>query len=169
MKIPQNMTEDQVIKTIRTVSLRLANKYTFPNYDAEDIQQEAFIIGMEAMNRYDEKRPLENFLSVHIKNRLSNFKRDHYYRPDDGKAEEIQRGKKKLLDAAPVDDIRNLLVNFESSDSLEERELLEYIDAHLPVNMRGDYLRFLNDQALTKTKKNKLLGVLKEIMERFYA
>ena len=95
MKVPKNMTEEQVITTINTVSSRLANKYTFPNYETEDIEQEAFIIGMEAMDRYDEKRPLENFLSVHIKNRLSNFRRDHYYRPDDGKAEEIQKNKKR--------------------------------------------------------------------------
>jgi hypothetical protein len=35
---------------------------------------------MDAMDRYDESRPLENFLAVHVKNRLNNFKRDKYYR-----------------------------------------------------------------------------------------
>lgn len=169
MKIPKNMTEEQVITTISRISSRLANKYTFPNYEADDIEQEAFIIGMEAMSRYDENRPLENFLSIHIKNRLSNFRRDKYYRPDDGKAEQIQQGKKRLLDATPVDNIKNLLISAECSDSLEERELLSYIDNHLPANMRSDYLRFLNDQVLTKTKKTKLLEVLKEILEKFYA
>ena len=169
MKVPKNMTEEQVITTINTVSSRLANKYTFPNYEAEDIEQEAFIIGMEAMDRYDENRPLENFLSVHIKNRLSNFKRDNYYRPDDGRAEEIQQGKKRLLDASPVENIKNVLVSAECCNSLEDRELLDYIDIHLPAIMRSDYLRFLNDQSLTKTKKTKLLATLKEILENFYA
>ena len=163
------MTEEQVVATISRISSRLANKYTFPNYEAEDIEQEAFIIGMEAMDRYDELRPLENFLSIHIKNRLSNFKRDKYYRPDDGKAEEIQQGKKKLLDAGSFESVRNVLVAAECSDSLEEKELLEYIDNHLPANMRSDYLRFFNDQPLTKTKKTKLVEVLKDILERFYA
>ena len=169
MKIPKNMTEEQVIITISRISSRLANKYTFPNYDAEDIEQEAFIIGMEAMNRYDENRPLENFLSVHIKNRLSNFKRDNYYRPDEGKAEQIQQSKKKILDAASFDNMRNFLIDRENSDCLEERELMDYIDNHLPANMRSDYLRFKNDQQITKTKKNKLLILLKEILEKFYA
>jgi DNA-directed RNA polymerase specialized sigma24 family protein len=169
MKIPKNMTEEQVVATISMISSRLANKYTFPNYEAEDIEQEAFIIGMEAMDRYDEIRPLENFLSIHIKNRLSNLKRDKYYRPDDGKAEEIQQGKKKLLDAGSFESVRNVLVAAECSDSLEEKELLEYIDNHLPANMRSDYLRFFNDQPLTKTKKGKLVEVLREILERFYA
>ena len=163
------MTEEQVVSTILKISSRLASKYTFPNYEADDISQEAFIIGLEAMNRYDGVRPLENFLSIHIKNRLKNFKRDHYYRPDDGKAEKIQSGKKKILDASSIDDIKYLIVNSECSSGMEERELLEYIDNLLPANMRNDYLRFKNDQTLTKTKRQNLISCLKEILEKFYA
>jgi hypothetical protein len=169
MKIPQNMTEDQVVSTIYKISSRLASKYTFPNYEAEDISQEAFIIGMEAMNRYDGVRPLENFLSIHIKNRLKNFKRDNYYRPDQGKAEKIQQGKKKLLDASSIEGVRNFIVSSKTSDNLEVRELAEYIDLNLSANLRGDYLRFVNDQSLSKTKKNNLLDELKNILEMFYA
>jgi len=162
------MTQEQVVSTIITVSNRLASKYTFPNYDVGDIEQEAFIIGMEAMNRYDGVRPLENFLSIHIKNRLKNFKRDHYYRPDEGKARQIQNDKKKLLDASSIDNIKYLVTNCECSENLEERELYEYIDIHLPANMRSDFLRFKNDQPLTKTKKANLIAQLREILERFY-
>lgn len=163
------MTEEQVISTISKISSRLANKFTFANYEEEDIAQEAFIIGMDAMERYDEIRPLENFLSTHIKNRLINFKRDNYYRPDEGKAEIIQQGKRKLLEAQSVDTIQNFLISSESSNSIETRELLDYIDVHLPANMRSDYLRFRNDQSLTKTKKAKLIEELRVIMEKFYA
>ena len=162
------MTEEQVISTITRVSTRLASKYTFPNYEEEDIAQEAFIIGMEAMNRYDEVRPLENFLSIHIKNRLKNFKRDNYYRPDEGKAEQIQQGKKKLLDAGSIEDIRFYITTSAQSDSLEQRELVEYIDLHLPASLRADLLRFKNDQSLTKTKKANLLNELRVIMELFH-
>lgn len=163
------MTEEQVVSVIYKISSRLASKYTFPNYEEEDIAQEAFIIGMEAMSRYDEVRPLENFLSIHIKNRLMNFKRDNYYRPDDGKAEKIQQGKKKLLDAQSMDDMKNLLLAAQSSDNLETKELIEYIDSNLPINLRADYLRFRNDQPLTKTKRAKLIEELRVIMEKFYA
>lgn len=158
-----------MVSTITLISTRLASKYTFPNYEQDDIVQEAFIIGMEALDRYDGVRPLENFLSIHIKNRLKNFKRDHYYRPDEGKAEEIQQGKKKLLEAGSIDDMRSFICQKESADTLEERELIEYIDDLLPANMRGDYLRFKNEQTLTKTKRAHLLSELREIVERFYA
>lgn len=163
------MTEEQVVSTITLISSRLASKYTFPNYEVDDITQEAFIIGMEAMNRYDGIRPLENFLSIHIKNRLRNFKRDNYYRADEGKAEQIQQGKKKLLDATSIDDIRFFITTSQQSDDLEIRELIEYIDIRLPANMRSDYLRFKNDQILTKTKKAHLISELRIILEDFYA
>jgi hypothetical protein len=124
---------------------------------------------MEALDRYDGVRPLENFLSIHIKNRLNNFKRDNYYRQDEGNAEQIQQGKKKLLDASSIDEIRNFILVQDVSDNLEQRELIEYIDLHLPANMRSDYLRFKNEQNLTKTKRNQLVVCLKEIVENFYA
>lgn len=38
------------------------------------------MIALEGLNRYDDKRPLENFLWTHVKNRLGNFKRDNWER-----------------------------------------------------------------------------------------
>lgn len=160
------MSSDQTEK-IREIARAAAKKYTFPNYDEDDIEQEAFIIGLEAMSRYDPDRPLENFLRVHIKNRLSNLRRDKYYRPDTGKAESIQKGKKKLLDASPLDDI-SYAFSVLDKDNLEDCELLEYIDSHLDATYRSDYLRFLDGQKLTKARRIKLFEQLKEIMVNYY-
>lgn len=163
------MTQEQVTLVITQVANRLASKFTFPNYDREDIAQEAAIIGMEAMSRYDGVRPLENFLSVHINNRLKNLKRDKYYRPDNGKAKEIQSDKKRLLDAGSIDGIKHLIIDSECSEEIEHRELYEYIDLHLPAKMRGDFLRFKNDLPLTKTKKLNLLNELRSIISAYWA
>jgi hypothetical protein len=65
--------------------------------------------------------------------------------------------------------MRTFIFHKEASQSLEERELLEYIDAYIPANMRGDYLRFKNEQTLTKTKRAHLLTELRAILEKFYA
>lgn len=162
------MTQEEVTNLILKVAKRLSNKFTFPNVDEDDIEQEAFIIGMDALERYDGVRPLENFLSVHIKNRLKNYKRDHYYRQDQGRAEEIQKNKKKLLDAAPIDNF-SFLLSKQFTDSYLYREVITYIDQRLPSHYRADYLRFQNDQALTKTKKSNLLKCLRGILEEFYA
>ena len=79
MNIPKNMTKEEVLDKIKLVVDRISPKYTFHGYDVDDIKQEAFMICMDALDRYDQKRPLENFLSVNLSNRLKNFVRDNHY------------------------------------------------------------------------------------------
>ncbi len=81
-KIPDGMTEDQVVQIIDKISSRLAHKFTFGFYTYEDIKQQAFIEGWKGLDTYDASRPLENFMWTHIKNRLCNFKRDNFERLD---------------------------------------------------------------------------------------
>jgi hypothetical protein len=64
MRIPDGMTEGDVMITIERVSSRIAPKYVTYGYTLDDMKQEAFIMCVEALPRYDNKRPLENFLSV---------------------------------------------------------------------------------------------------------
>jgi len=58
----------------------LGKKYKFGYYDLEDMMQEGRMLALKAIETYDEERPLENFLSVYIKNRFINLKRDKYFR-----------------------------------------------------------------------------------------
>ena len=51
MKIPSNMTEEEVTEVIRKVCERSAPKYTFYGYDSKDMIQEATIICMEALGK----------------------------------------------------------------------------------------------------------------------
>lgn len=74
------MTEEEVIAIITKIAKKLSYKFTFGFYSREDIQQEAFIIGMDGLEGHDGIRPLENFLWRHIHNRLCNFKRDNFIR-----------------------------------------------------------------------------------------
>ena len=101
MKIPKNLNEQEVVDIITRVAHKLAPKYVFASYEVEDIEQEAFMMGVEALDRYDPTKPLENFLYAHINNRLKNFKRDNYYRFDYGNAQKIQDCKKSILE--PMD------------------------------------------------------------------
>lgn len=82
MKIPSGMTEREVTEIVNNIARRLANNYTFGYNKAEDITQEIWLIAIDGLERYDGKRPLENFLFVHVRNRLSNLKRDKYSRRD---------------------------------------------------------------------------------------
>lgn len=64
------------------ISKRLANKFKFGYHDFDDMKQQAAIFALEGLERYDHKRPLENFLWTHVRNRLFNYKRNNYQRPD---------------------------------------------------------------------------------------
>ena len=82
MKMPANMSEDEVMVIIDKIAQRLAGRFIFGYNDIEDIKQQARLIALEGLESYDEGRPLENFLWVHVKNRLCNYKRNNYVRLD---------------------------------------------------------------------------------------
>lgn len=84
MKIPSNMTEDEVLQSIDNVANRLAHKFRFGYHGIDDMKQQARMYAIEALNtgKYDEKRVLDNFLYTCVRNALFNDKRDKYERPD---------------------------------------------------------------------------------------
>ena len=49
MQVPPNMSEQEVVGIIKKVARSLAPKYTFAFYGIDDIEQEAFVMGMEAV------------------------------------------------------------------------------------------------------------------------
>lgn len=80
--IPKGYTEEQVIETLNNVAKRLSSRFKFGYHDFEDIMQQAILEGWKVLSegKYNGNHPLENFLWVHIHNRLFNFKRDNYER-----------------------------------------------------------------------------------------
>lgn len=158
MKIPKNMTYDQVVDQIQIVVDRIAPKYTFGTYGVDDIKQEAFIICMDALTRYDQKRPLENFLSVHLSNRLKNFVRDNYYTKD-------EEEKKRVLKPQYLskDDVIKYDHNYDSK--LEAKDLRLIIDKYLPPEYRSDYLKMINDVYISKKRREELVALIKELLE----
>lgn len=84
MRIPKNMTEEEVIDVVNRVVHKVASAFRFGYYSYEDLVQEGWVEAIEllAKKKYDEVRPLEKLLLVHIKRRLSNLKRNKYKRND---------------------------------------------------------------------------------------
>lgn len=151
------MTYDQLMKQIEIVINRIAPKYTFNTYDVEDIKQESFIICMDALKRYDQKRPLENFLSVHLSNRLKNFVRDNYYTKDENEKKKVLRP--KYLTNEDV-------VHYEHSHehSVDAKNLSYIIDKYLPANYRSDYLKMINDVYIPKKRREEILELIKQLL-----
>lgn len=85
MRVPDGYTEAEVLAIFDKVIKKLAQKFTFGFREIEDIYQEGFILALKGLEKYDpgtkkKPRPLENFLYIHIRNRLCNYKRKHYMR-----------------------------------------------------------------------------------------
>lgn len=80
MKLPKKISEEEFLRIFNLVISKLAKKFVFSFRDEDDIRQEGFLLAVEGLERYDGKRPLANFLYIHIRNRLCNFKRKHYIR-----------------------------------------------------------------------------------------
>jgi DNA-directed RNA polymerase specialized sigma24 family protein len=159
MKIPKNMTEKEVLQKIHLVVDRIAPKYTFNGYDVDDIKQEAFIICMDAMDRYDECRPLENFLSVNLSNRLKNFVRDNYYTKNDEE-------KKRVLNPAQLSYEDNVQSSSHDNDKFIDLDAMKIIiDKFMPSKCRADYLKILSDVYVPKKRKLEIFSLIKKIMK----
>ncbi len=81
-KLPNNVDEAEFLKVLDNISKRLGHKFKFGYHEFDDMKQQAAIFAMEGLEKYDNSRPLENFLWTHVRNRLFNYKRNNYQRPD---------------------------------------------------------------------------------------
>ncbi len=165
MMIPEGLDEQKVIDTILKISKRLAPKYVFSGYDIEDIEQEAFLIGVSGLDKYDPSRPLENFMYTHINNRLKTFKRNNYYRMDYGSsAQKLQDRKRSLLEPLSLDNIFNVCARDHIASDAHLNEILEIIDRKLPSSLRQDYLKLQSNSPLPKSRKAAIIEVIERII-----
>lgn len=188
MIYPHGLTEKQVMTAMDKAIALLATTFMFGYYDSDDIRQEAYIFGLEALPRYDPSRPLENFLYTHIRNRLINFKRDKYHRTDspckicsehgrhpDGSVcqkyiswKRRNSSKQNLMrpqDIQNTDDTeKSMRLNQSVVDDANIAECLELIDNNLDVELRSTYIRMKNGEPVPKAKRFKIEESIKEII-----
>jgi DNA-directed RNA polymerase specialized sigma24 family protein len=194
VKLPSNLTEAQVLAAIEKVVNILAPSFRFGYFDIHDIKQEARIFGMQGMEKYDEARPLENFLYSHIKNRLINFKRDKFRRNDppcpschnaiagatsheDGQYcdkyitwRDRNLAKQNImnpLDLSNICDEKESRTRMPSSvvEDVERSELLKRIDDELPVELRATYLQMRDGASVPKPKRLEVERAILNILQ----
>lgn len=78
----KKIKEEDFLQALDNISKKLIYKFKFGYHEIDDMKQQAAIFALEGLENYDSSRPLENFLWTHVRNRLFNFKRDNYCRPD---------------------------------------------------------------------------------------
>ena len=153
------------LQTIMKVIDRIAPKYTFGYYETDDIKQESYIICLEALSKYDNSRPFENFISKHLSNRLKTLIRDKYSRSniESPKHEKLNQNKKNLMDLKSGDGQYKI---FEDNiiDRMSTDEAIDMLMRELPPSMRNNFYRLANGVSIQSAKKQTLFDKIKEIL-----
>lgn len=162
MFIPQGMTEQEVMDHIKTVVDRIAPKYTFYGYPIEDIKQESYIICMQALNRYDTSRPLENFLAVNLSNRLKTFVRDNFYTcAASENRKKVAMPTQLEYEDTLIDECNKFSISY---DDIDRTEMSHIIDSNIPAAMRMDYLKMMNDIYIPRARREEIMEFIKETL-----
>ena len=189
------MTEEQVLQTINNIANRLAAKFKFGYHELEDMKQQARLFAWEGLKNYDGVRPLENFLWTHVRNRLYNFKRNNFGRPDkpcdvcpfyDRNFINFKGYGCKAYDNHEECDLymgwvsrnaakRNIMntakleLDIQTDNSVEEiidrKHIYELVDSSLPVQYREDWIRFTNNLKLPKARKEIIVEAVLKILK----
>jgi len=165
MEFPEGVSEEKFLAAYHFVIDKIAHKYVFTSFECDDIRQEAFLIAYDGLKSYDKGRSLENFLYIHLSNRLKNFKRDNYYRYEVGDAQKMQDTKKSILEPIDIHELFHIATGSDIEDEAHLTEIHDIIDEKLPANMRSDYLKLKNKGKLTKSRKIKIIKKLQEIID----
>lgn len=157
-------TNEQLQKILKIIE-RIAPKYVFGYYELDDIKQESYIICLEALAKYDNSRPFENFISKHLSNRLKTLIRDKYSRSniESEKHEQLNRAKKNLVDLKSNEGQHEI---YEENiiEKISTSEAIDILMNELPPSMRNNFYRLANGVSIQSAKKAALFNKIKEIL-----
>jgi len=158
---PKPKQQEIILKVID----RIAPRYTFGYYELDDIKQESYIICLEAIEKYDNSRPFENFISKHLSNRLKTLIRDKYSRSniESEKHEKLNQSKKNLMDLKSVDGSYKIYED-DIIERMSTSEAMDMLMQELPPSMRNNFYRLANGVSIQSSKKQALFDKVKEIL-----
>ena len=196
MNLPPNISESEFVSIVEKISSTLCKKFRFGYLVEEDIKQECYILAIAALEKYNGKHPLENYLRVCIKKRLCTFKRDNYQRLYEKKCSckfckdkseshdykmncsryknwyENNQRKKNIISPIGLQQVNNTnadkLVREDNVEKLvDDGEIFEIIDRKLPVQMRSDYLKMKSGSKISKSREDEILCKIREILNGY--
>lgn len=182
---------DAVVRVARGLSRRFAFGYHTREDIEQDCVVFALELLAEDPPKYDASRPLDNFLHVHVRNQLSNMKRKQYIRserpceccdPFDPPESPCRRWhewhrrnmlKQNIMRPIDMDRVyqrpygsgeSNLSVPADAEEAAVVGETIARIDAELPVELRGDYLRMRAGENVPKARRQRVREAVAEII-----
>lgn len=192
----KEVTEEEFLQVLENISKRLVYKFKFGYHDIDDMKQQAAIFALEGLEKYDHKRPLENFLWTHVRNRLFNYKRNNYQRPDkpcltcplyDPNLKVSTSGCSKYIDKNECElykswydrntNKKNIMkpshIDYDITnpssmlDSISNNEIIKFLDQNIYSEYRETYLRLKHGEKIAKQKLSKLQNHIAFLMKDF--
>ena len=190
------VSDEEFLRVLDKISKKLVYKFKFGYHEVEDMKQQAAIFALEGLEKYDHKRPLENFLWTHVRNRLFNYKRNNYQRPDkpcltcplydpqckvstsqcskysDKESCELykswsDRNTNKKNIMKPSHIDYDISNNTELTDAVSDSEIVKFLDANIHSDYRETYLRLKHGEKIPKQKLIKLQNHIKTLLKTF--
>jgi DNA-directed RNA polymerase specialized sigma24 family protein len=188
-KINKTVSEEDFLNTLNIITKKLVYKFKFGYHDIDDMKQQAAIFALEGLKKYDYSRPLENFLWTHVRNRLFNYKRDNYqrpdkpcltcplYRPNNGQSDCMQfsdklncyaykswysrnNNKKNIMTPQYIENNDpEHMYNF--VNNISNKEIIDYLEKNLPSKYRETYLKLKYGTKISKNERIKLQNYIK--------
>jgi DNA-directed RNA polymerase specialized sigma24 family protein len=158
----KQISEQELLDTIETISKKLAYKFKFGYHEIDDMKQQISIFALEGLKNYDYNRPLENFLWTHVRNRLFNFKRDNYQRPDkpcnncpffDPNMKNSRNACEKYTDKLECSEYNSWYSRNITKKNLMHFNTIEELKEYLP-NKKNDLDNVSNNEILEKIEEN---------------
>lgn len=139
--------------------------YRVAGYELEDIKQEAYIICLGIYSKWDGVRPLENYLSISLSNKLKTLVRDKLKLQ--GSYADANQKIMSPIDLDLVDwNLEGALIGADNvSEDIEYRDLVKAIDQYLPVQLRRDYLQMMAGVPINRGRQNKIREYISLLLE----
>lgn len=130
----------------------------------EDMEQEAALIAWEALDKYEGKKgSLGAFLWAHVHNRLFNFKRDNFQRPDRPNADKVSI--MCPTDISGVDEKYSVGDLKDATTDVDAKYIRALIDENMSVRLRPYWLQLINGVTVKKGQRDKVMAEVRQILE----
>lgn len=170
-EIQFKITDEEFYQIVSKIAKRIAKKYVYGFLDEQDLEQECFLLAREALPRFNGTSPLENFLTSHLRNRLSNMKRDNFSRLD-SVIQKIQEDKRALMEPLDIslispEDESSLIFTEDVLQNIRNAEIIEAITPHIGPGYKRLYKRFIQTGKIVREKRSKFIEHIRELIVKY--
>lgn len=163
---------NEALEVIYQCAYELSSSNWIPGYDKEDIENEAIIIGLEALkqNKYNGSIPFKKYIGNHMRHRLRSLRRSKYIRSscNCGSCKNCYNNceKQKIAHPENIDEYYddNSLC-YKDKEKAISPEIISKIDRAIPAEYREDYLKILAGVSIGYHRKTKIKEIVSKIIE----